>query len=313
MRCISPRRVGFADDGKTLRYRVQDCSKEYPFFKLPCGKCIPCRLEYSSQWGVRAMHEASMHEENSFCTLTYNDESLPSVDKLYYVDFQDFMKRLRSRLDRRAIDDKISYLVCGEFGKVTKRPHWHACLFGYRPDDQVFHRESDSGYKVYTSEFLSDVWGKGFVEFGSVNYESAAYCARYAAKDLVHGRDQDHAFKAIFKTSRYRAIGKSFLEKHYKDIFNYGRCVLASGKTVSIPRYYEKWMKENHWDEYLEYYLRIKSENFSIAEENSRIDEFSEVVRRVEALQRGESTPRPRSEVKYFMLKAKLKLLHPKL
>lgn len=44
--------------------------------KLPCGKCIGCLLERSRQWAVRCIHEASLHNQNCFLTLTYDDYHL---------------------------------------------------------------------------------------------------------------------------------------------------------------------------------------------------------------------------------------------
>ena len=63
---------------------------------LPCGQCVGCRLERSRQWAIRCMHEAQMHSQNAFVTLTYNEENFsPS---LRYSDFQLFMKRARKEL-----------------------------------------------------------------------------------------------------------------------------------------------------------------------------------------------------------------------
>lgn len=68
-------------------------------FKLPCGQCIGCRLEYSRQWAIRCLDEAQMHSDNSFITLTNSEESVAkfgrSLDKKV---FQNFMKRLRKEV-----------------------------------------------------------------------------------------------------------------------------------------------------------------------------------------------------------------------
>lgn len=69
--------------------------------KLPCGQCIGCRLERSKQWATRCVHEASLYPDNSFITLTYNDESCPSDAGLRHRDFQLFMKRLRSYYSKK--------------------------------------------------------------------------------------------------------------------------------------------------------------------------------------------------------------------
>lgn len=253
MRCTSPRTVSFEADGTTIAWSKKKHSKQYDAFQLPCGKCLECRLEYARQWAVRCVHEAQMHEKNCFITLTYDDEHLKSP-KLRYEDFQLFMKRLR-----KTQNDPIGMFVTGEYGEQRKRPHWHAILFNYRPTDARFHRTTETGDQCYTSENLGKIWGKGHCEIGEVTFESAGYCARYAAKKLVHGKDQDHDYHPISKKSSKHAIGKKWLEKFWPDVFNYGRLVLKDGTITSIPRYYEKWFKENSTDEQWRAYLDVKN------------------------------------------------------
>ena len=264
MRCTSPRRVGFKADGKTISFSPFKFSPEYVGFQVPCGYCLACRLERGRQWAVRAVHEAKMHRENSFITLTYRPECLPGP-RVIYSDFQEFMKSLRSRLDYAGIDHQIGYLVVGEYGADNKRPHWHACLFGWSPNVvPVGYSEPKKAYKnelgdqVFTSDFLDEVWGKGMCDFGSVTFKSAGYCARYAAKKLVHGKDNDHEFHPVFKVSSKYAIGRSWLEKYWRDVFNHGRCEV-NGVSCSIPRYYEKWFKREHPDEWIRYVTEVKS------------------------------------------------------
>lgn len=248
MRCTSPKTVGFKSDGKTLSWSPKNYSKQYPTFQLPCGKCISCRLEYARQWAQRCVHEASMYENNSFITLTYSDENLKS-DKLQYKDFQDFMKRLRTKNPHL----EIGMFVTGEYGDIRKRPHWHALLFNYRPTDTVHKYTNDRGDKVYSSNELTNLWPHGTSELGQITFESAGYCARYAAKKLVHGNDQDHDYQPISKKSSKNAIGKKWLEKHWEDVFNHGYIINADGVKSGIPRYYEKWLKKErpgHWRHY---------------------------------------------------------------
>lgn len=66
--------------------------------KLPCGACVGCRLERARQWAMRCMDEASLHKENSFITLTFNDANLPMNRSLDVGIFQKFMKRLRKEV-----------------------------------------------------------------------------------------------------------------------------------------------------------------------------------------------------------------------
>lgn len=260
MRCTSPRTVGFKADGKTICWSPKEHSKEFATFQLPCGKCIECRLDYARQWAVRCVHEAQMHEKNAFITLTYDDEHLSSP-KLIYSDFQKFMKKLR-----KLQNEPIGVFVTGEYGEKTKRPHWHAILFNWSPSDGVYKYSNDRGDRVFSSETLTKLWGKGTAEYGSVTFHSAGYCARYAAKKLVHGKDGEHEFEPISKKSSKHAIGKKWLEKHWRDFVNVGGIVLPDGSVTSVPRYYEKWLKENQPDAWLDYVTTTKLDKVCLAQ-----------------------------------------------
>lgn len=242
-----------------------------------------------------------MHEDNSFVTLTYDDAHLKSP-KLQYSDFQLFAKRLRSQIfstflkgygeanwalldqqERKAAYDpfKISIFVTGEYGDIKKRPHWHALIFNWRPQDCIYKYSNDRGDKVYSSQTLSELWTAGTSDIGSVTFESAGYVARYAAKKLVHGKDQDHDYQPISKKSSHQAIGKKFLEKFWPDIFNAGNIILPGGQKLAIPRYYLKWLEKNHPEEFLRYTMGIKNDRSIKAEqkalkEKEKIDAINE-------------------------------------
>ena len=272
MRCPKPYTVGFKSDGKTLSWSPKNYDKQYATFSLPCGKCIACRLEYARQWAVRCVHEAQMHSQNCFITLTYSDTHLKSP-KLDYSDFQKFVKRLRKTLDL-----PIGVFVTGEYGENTKRPHFHALIFGWTPSDLVYYRTTDRGDKIYTSKNLDKLWGNNDPnsrpsEIGQITFESAGYTARYAAKKLVHGKDHEHEFQPISKKSSKHAIGKKFLEKYWKNIFDSGKCFIqnSSGDVVStaIPRYYEKWLQKNQPDAWEDYVTKLKQQRMSTAQEEN--------------------------------------------
>lgn len=279
MRCLDPRNVGFKSDGKTLAWSYKEIDPQYATFCLPCSKCKECRLEYARQWAVRCVHEAKMWNDNSFITLTYSDEHV--TDKLYYVHFQNFMKRLRDERFRSFIkqsgftrktwsqllpsersgmyaDYQVGLFSAGEYGDDKKRPHWHAIIFNWRPTDLIYKYSNERGDRVFRSENLSSLWPYGFSEVGSVTFESAGYVARYSAKKLVHGYDQDHDFHPISKKSSKHAIGKKFLESYWKDIFSYGEVILPNGVKCGIPRYYEKWLKTHKPAEWDRYFYEVK-------------------------------------------------------
>lgn len=272
MRCTSPRTVGFKADGQTLCWSPKDFSNEYATFQLPCSKCLECRLEYSRQWAIRCVHEAQMHEKNVFITLTYEDEKLISP-KLVYSDFQKFMKKLR-----KVQNEPIGLFVTGEYGEKNKRPHWHAIIFNWHPTDGVYKYSNHRGDRVYSSETLSKLWGNGVADYGSVTLQSAGYCARYAAKKLVHGKDDEHDYHPISKKSSKHAIGKKWIEKFHADVFSYGKLELPDGTSTTIPRYYEKWYEKHHPEKYWAYVSNIKNVRAEeaqrrAAEENRRFFE----------------------------------------
>jgi len=310
MRCTSPRTVGFKSDGKTLSWSPKNYSKEFATFPLPCGKCIACRLEYARQWAVRCIHEAQMHEKNSFITLTYSDEHLKSP-KLIYSDFQNFMKRLR-----KTQNAPVGVFVTGEYGDKTKRPHWHAIIFNWYPADAIPFRITDRGDRVYTSETLSRLWPYGFAELASVTFESAGYCARYAAKKLVHGRDDTNEFTPISRKSCKHAIGKKFLEKYWKNIFDHGAVFIqkSDGEIVetSIPRYYEKWLQKNQPEAWKDYVTQKKQQRIQFAQEANEKEKQKEIAdndaRRIRAGLSYVPTI-TRTETRYRILKEKFRKL----
>jgi hypothetical protein len=253
VRCTRPRDVGFKSDGKTIAWSLRHRSKEYSSFQLPCGKCLSCRLEYARSWAVRCVHEAKMHPENSFITLTYSDENLGDP-KLNYRDFQLFMKKLRFAYPNR----EIGYFVTGEYGEQRKRKHWHALIFNWRPTDCVYKYSNERGDQVFSSKTLDRLWTQGITEIGSVTFESAGYCARYAAKKLVHGPDESHEYTPISKKSSKHAIGKKWLEKYHEDLFNYGNLIINGRPAGSIPRYYEKWLQKHHPQKWVDYVTQAK-------------------------------------------------------
>ena len=212
---------------------------------LPCGQCIGCRLERSRQWAVRCVHEASLHEDNCFITLTYDCDSMPRDFGLCKRDLQLFFKRVRKN-----IGVKLRYYACGEYGETTRRPHYHACLFGYRPQDLELLKERD-GVRLYTSEFLQKQWKNGYVTVGDVTFESAAYVARYIMKKVNGEKAEDHYMRTDGDTgevheiqpeyttmSRRPGIGRDWYEQFKSDAFP-SDFIIMRGVKMKPPRYYD--------------------------------------------------------------------------
>jgi len=198
--------------------------------KLPCGQCIGCRLERSRQWAIRCVHEASLHSQNSFLTLTYADEKLPADGSLVVKHHQDFMKRLRKHLSQerkdpcpchKGTDTKVRFFHCGEYGETYGRPHYHTLLFGHDFEDKVLEFTTPRGDEVFTSKTLGELWTHGLSKIGSVTFESAAYVARYITKKVT-GDDAEKYYEGrkpeYVTMSRRPGIAHSWFEKFKSDV-----------------------------------------------------------------------------------------------
>lgn len=219
---------------------------------LPCGQCFGCRLERSRQWAIRCLHEAQLHgDANMFLTLTYDREKIPGPS-LRYLDFQLFMRRLR----RHVRPTRLRFYMCGEYGDRMDNPHFHACIFGYRFPDLLLWSRGDGGSMLYRSAALEELWTAGFSTVGDVNFESAAYVARYVMKKINGDlapfwyRRVDPATGEIVDLepefthmSLKPGIGAGWLERYMSDVYPSGD-VVVRGKPGRAPAYYDKKFRE---------------------------------------------------------------------
>jgi len=224
---------------------------------LPCGQCIGCRLERSRQWATRCMHEAQLHQNNCFITLTYDNENLPENGSLVKEDFQKFIKRFRKSI----APAKLRYYMAGEYGTNFGRPHFHACIFGYDFHDKKLHQRTASGSLIYTSQDLAKLWPFGYSSIGDVTFESAAYVARYIMQKQTGKVDENHYTFCDLKTgelvklkpeynkmSLKPGIGAKWYEKYKNDIYPHD-FVEVRGKKIKPPKFYDKlFAKENPYE-----------------------------------------------------------------
>lgn len=177
------------------------------------------------------MHESKLHEDNCFVTLTY--ETAP--DSLVPSHYVDFMKRLRWHFG-----EGIRFFQCGEYGELFSRPHHHALLFNFDVPDRKFYKESQ-GKRLYTSRKLEEIWSHGLCMIGDVEFESAAYIARYTLKKVVGPAAEAHYGGRVpeyLTMSRRPGIGRGFVEKYRKEIFRSDSCIVR-GSECKPPRFYD--------------------------------------------------------------------------
>lgn len=218
---------------------------------VPCGSCVGCVSERARQWAVRCMHEASLHDENCFLTLTYDDKHIPANGQLDKKAFPKFIRRIRKAYHGK----RIRYFMAGEYGSRTLRPHYHCILFGFDFNDKVYFT-TRKGHRCYISAELARFWPFGLCEIGDVTFESAAYVARYCVKKRRHysnveevagpigegvtgfGADDIGFVEEYAQMSRRPGIGAEWIDRFGDEVFR-ADSVIVNGVECKPPRYYE--------------------------------------------------------------------------
>lgn len=209
---------------------------------VPCGQCIGCRLDKTSMWALRCMHESHLHEMNCFITLTFNDDNLAPDMSLHKEDFVNFMKRLRDYFDNH-YSSKIRFFHSGEYGDKNFRPHHHAILFGVDFPDKKVWQKRPNGSIMYRSEILEKLWPYGYSSVGSVTYQSCGYVARYCLKKITGKAAAEYYAGRVppyLTMSRRPGIGREWFLKYWRDVYPNDFCVTADGHLKKPPRYYDE-------------------------------------------------------------------------
>lgn len=199
------------------------------------------------------MHEAQLHKNNTFITLTYDDQNLPWDGSLVPPHFTKFMKRLRKHLAPKP----IRFYHAGEYGDQLSRPHYHAIIFNHQFEDQQAFDETE-GFITYESQELEKIWGKGFVTTAECSLETAAYIARYTLKKQTGEKSDEHYLTSDCTTgeiinlhpeystmSNRPGIGKQWYDLYQSDVFPHDT-VIHKGKTIKTPRYYETLLQRTN-------------------------------------------------------------------
>lgn len=257
MACYSPLKafpVGKHDSGST-KYKVVSFLHEFVVndygikvdnpIKIPCGKCIGCRLSYSREWANRMMLEQTYHEESWFLTLTYDDLHLPLNDyinvetgeitqsPIHTVDKQDmqlFMKRLRKNSGQ-----DLRFYGVGEYGDLNHRPHYHIIVFGLHLDDIYEIRKNKKGHNLYYSKLLDKCWKKGIINAAEVNWDTCAYVARYVTKKMK-GKESKQIYEyfniepPFALMSRRPGIGKNYFDDNADYFYKYDKICLETSR-----------------------------------------------------------------------------------
>lgn len=153
--CVSPITLTREDPVNGRKYLVH----------VPCGKCAECIKDRQNEYVIRSVEEGYKAEEDVwFLTLTYSNDTVPvtfdddgeivdeftgeitnydGLGELLTIDnkdITDWKKRCKKAIETKTgqrLD--YSYLICGEYGPKTHRPHYHGIFMNLTPEQvQVF-------------------------------------------------------------------------------------------------------------------------------------------------------------------------------
>lgn len=215
---------------------------------VPCNNCEDCQRIKKNEWFFRSYIEYKHYKKIGgsvyFVTLTYSNENLPFITlpdgtnvpcfNKYHV--RNFVKYIRVWLERNHMMSKgIKFLICSEYGKNTKRPHYHGLLFF------PFHINALSFTRL-----MRTWWQHGFVICSKQGWEinsvaGISYASKYVAKDFTYFNLP--SLKKIREFGDFKQFcrdNKDFLPRHWQSV-GYGEsfCNIIMSQT-DIPSFLAK-------------------------------------------------------------------------
>nr|DAR10145.1 MAG TPA: Replication associated protein [Microviridae sp.] len=167
----------------------------------PCGKCEECVKDKQNEYVIRSIEEAmKVKGDVYFITLTYADDNITQTidfddmgeilevdeetgevikcenmyNSLNNHDITAWKKRVKRNLQYHSGKWlNFSYLICGEYGPKTHRPHYHGLLMGLTPAEAHAFEEDwkiNYGYTCFKKISKMDI------------AKVASYVAKYICK-----------------------------------------------------------------------------------------------------------------------------------
>lgn len=203
------------------------------FMRIPCGKCLSCRMDKAQEWATRLSLESLYFKNAYFITLTYNDSFVGDYC-LKKRDAQKFLMRLQKA------HPHSKYFLCGEYGTKTLRPHYHLIFF--TDDDLVL--GDKLGANRWLSPEISRLWSiydrkkrvsieLGLIEVSMANPACMGYVAQYCqdkqSKDDPLGRPPKFRLMS-------RGLGFRSCEEQYDIFVNDPNCYAPGGNVAPWPK-----------------------------------------------------------------------------
>lgn len=223
-------------------------SSEGEEYKVPCGKCILCRMKRAQNWAIKLIKESYYHKKMCMVTLTFDPKKLIDHEcgsnvmyskNLEYSKehFQKFMKRLRKKFP----SGKISYFKIGEYGEKHKRAHYHVIFYGLGIEDLECKLAgmSNKSKEIYTSKIIDEAWKLGICTVSECNNAVIKYVANYSLKKIKNTKENDWR-KPKMSFSNRNKIGIKWCRRNHREMRK-GYLEDSEHQRYGIPR---SWKKE---------------------------------------------------------------------
>lgn len=123
--CISPIRI------RNPNFGINNVGTKYKdtvsaFINVPCGHCSEC-VSVRQMGYVQRLQLESVKNHMFFCTLTYNNESMPYLSvngrNIRYADVSDVQKMIKRLRKSNVFGRPFRYFGVSELGSLKGRPH----------------------------------------------------------------------------------------------------------------------------------------------------------------------------------------------
>lgn len=268
----------------------------YKYIQIPCQHCWACELKKSAEWATRCVKECEKYEHNYYVTLTYNDENVPIAEKTSWIqydtnpedpygekivtyqerendgtwgytllpeDIDRFLNSLRKHLKDKGHKGKLKYLLCGEYGSSTKRPHYHLILMNCPLDLNQFYDcyVDPKNFKAHwKSKEIESLWAtgdsknrvsKGIVDVAEVEWSCIAYVARYCTKKLNMDNDKTYYLEqGLYPEFKHQSknLGMDYFYENIDSIYKNDSMIMRTIKgnvgAIKPPRAYDRKLQE---------------------------------------------------------------------
>lgn len=284
---------------------------------VPCNDCLECRNASQDSWVFRLGSDLkelySNHGFAVFLTFSYNNKNLPhtsfgfngEVVECFNADHvSSFLNKIKVYMHRNYGKNFYRYFWCSEYGKFTKRPHYHALFLLDSRVDYFKFVETCRKYWLYGFMFPKcqngvyvDNNGQRTTPLLHHVQNACAYVCKYITKDLDYcelplvkryldvRKDLPADVRSVFnrylpKHWQSKSIGSSFFDKvdspaKLLHAVEFGVQNPTNLRLMQLPRYYVERFCFTH--------KRNIHNGVPVVIRELRVD-FSHVVRKVHEL-----------------------------